>query len=278
MTSKERLKKICRFEPVDKSFIWSAASWNEALDRWQQEGMPVRDLSNMKQVNHHFLGWEYQHEAIPVVGAIFGMGKCGNPPWVVAIHPIFERKVLEEEVEHVVEVDYDGTIVRRRKHRDDTIPQVLEYPVKDRGSKTHGQFQVSAQISESPRTHFNAELQFACQQLQIGELLIWQGMQRQIVCNLNDFDAESKGFVQQTVGGKPDSIRMSGIARNAHRPAVGVGTDSQLHSWILIMLILASSVGFCVFKVHLSELMTPGTVVLQLSVQSGKCGIDLPIH
>ena len=247
MTSKERLKKICRFEPVDMPFIWSAASWNEALDRWQQEGMPVRDLSNMKQVNHHFLGWEYQHEAIPVVGAIFAMGKCGNPPWVVAIHPIFERKVLE-------------------------------YPVKDRGSKTHGQFQVSAQISESPRTHFNAELQFACQQLQIGELLIWQGMQRQIVCNLNDFDAESKGFVQQTVGGKPDSIRMSGIARNAHRPAVGVGTDSQLHSWILIMLILASSVGFCVFKVHLSELMTPGTVVLQLSVQSGKCGIDLPIH
>lgn len=134
MTPRERFKKICRFEPVDTPFIWSAASWNEALDRWQTEGLPVGDLSNMKQVNLHFLGREHQHEAIPPVGAIFGMGKCGNPPWVVAIDPIFERKVLEEDAEHVVEVDYDGTIARRRKERDDTIPQVLDYPVKDRVS------------------------------------------------------------------------------------------------------------------------------------------------
>jgi uroporphyrinogen decarboxylase len=110
------------------------ASWNEALDRWQAEGMPVNDLSNMKRVNLHFLGWEHQGEAIPPKGAIFGMGKCGNPPWVVAIDPIFERQMLEDDGEHVTEVDYDGTIVRRRKLHDDTIPQVLEYPVKDRSS------------------------------------------------------------------------------------------------------------------------------------------------
>jgi uroporphyrinogen decarboxylase len=134
VTPLERFKRICRFEAVDVPFIWSAASWNEALDRWRSEGMPVEDLSNMKQVNLHFLGWEQQHEGIPVPGAIFGMGKCGNPPWVVAVHPIFERKVLQEDAEHVVEVDYDGTVVKRRKERDDTIPQVLEYPVKDRTS------------------------------------------------------------------------------------------------------------------------------------------------
>jgi hypothetical protein len=132
VTPKEHFKRVCRFEPVDKPFIWSAAAWNEALDRWQIEGMPVCDLTNMKQVNLHFLGWEHQYEAIPVVGAIFGMGKYGNPPWVVAVHPIFERKILEVDAEHVVEVDYDGTVVRRRMERDDTIPQVLEYPVKDR--------------------------------------------------------------------------------------------------------------------------------------------------
>ena len=115
MTPKERFKAICRFQPVEPPFIFSAAAWNEALDRWQAEGMPVSDLSNMKQVNLHFLGWEHQHEGIPVPGAIFGMGKCGNPPWVVAVDPIFERKVLEEDAEHMVAVDYDGTIVRRRK-------------------------------------------------------------------------------------------------------------------------------------------------------------------
>jgi len=134
VTPKERFKHVCNFEPVEPPFIFSAASWNEALDRWQAEGMPVEDLSNMKQVNLHFLGREHQHEAVPVAGAIFGMGKCDNPPWVVAINPIFERKVLEEDAEHVVEIDYDGTVVKRRKERDDTIPQILEYPVKDRAS------------------------------------------------------------------------------------------------------------------------------------------------
>jgi uroporphyrinogen decarboxylase len=53
---------------------------------------------------------------------------------VVAVHPIFACKVIQESDNHVVEVDYDGTIVRRRKEHDNTIPQVLEYPVKDRKS------------------------------------------------------------------------------------------------------------------------------------------------
>jgi hypothetical protein len=132
VTALERFQRVCRFEPVDVPFIWGVASWNEALDRWQAEGMPVKDLSSMRQVNLHFLGWEHQHEAIAPVGAIFGMGKCGNPPWVVAIDPIFERKVLEDDGEHLTELDYDGTVVRRGKLHDDTIPQVLEYPVKDR--------------------------------------------------------------------------------------------------------------------------------------------------
>lgn len=66
------------------------ASWNTALDRWQAEGLPASDLSNIKHVNLHFLEWE-----------------------------------------HPTEVDNDSTIVRRGKMHDDTIPQVLEYPVKD---------------------------------------------------------------------------------------------------------------------------------------------------
>jgi uroporphyrinogen decarboxylase len=134
MTPRERFRQICRFERPDDPFIWSVASWNETLDRWQAEGMPVADLSNMKEVNLHFLGFHHQHEAIPPVGAIFGMGKCGNPPWVVALDPIFDRRILEEDEEHVLEVDYDGTTARRRKRDDATIPQIIDYPVKDRAS------------------------------------------------------------------------------------------------------------------------------------------------
>lgn len=132
MTPQERFKAICRFERPNDPYLFSVVSWNETLDRWAAEGMPVDDLSNMKQVNMHLLGRQDQIEGIPPKGAIFGMGKCNNPPWVVAIDPIFHREVLQEDAEHVVEIDYDGTILKRRKERDDSIPQVLEYPVKDR--------------------------------------------------------------------------------------------------------------------------------------------------
>jgi uroporphyrinogen decarboxylase len=132
MTPRDRFKKVCRFEKLEIPFIWSVSSWNAALDRWQAEGMPVDDLSNMKQVNEHFLGQDHQIEAIAPVGALIGISKCGNPPWVVAIDPFFERKILREDEEHVTEIDHDGTTVIRRKEQDQTIPQVLEYPVKDR--------------------------------------------------------------------------------------------------------------------------------------------------
>ena len=94
--------------------------------------MPVTDLSNMKQVNMHFLGRQDQKEAIRPKGAITGMGRNGNPPWVVAIEPMFELKVLADDGERITRVDYDGTIVQRRKGDDTTIPHYLEYPVKDR--------------------------------------------------------------------------------------------------------------------------------------------------
>ena len=134
MTSKERFKQICRFERHNDPFIWSVASWYETIELWLREGIPVKNLDNMKEVNLHLLGLQDQNEAIQPKGAIFGMGKNNNPPWVVAIDPIFEPKILEDEGEYVVQVDYDGSIVRRGKEHDDSIPQTLEYPVKDRKS------------------------------------------------------------------------------------------------------------------------------------------------
>jgi len=41
MTPRERFKKVCRFEPTCTPFIFSVSSWNETLNRWQVEGMPV---------------------------------------------------------------------------------------------------------------------------------------------------------------------------------------------------------------------------------------------
>lgn len=132
MTPLERFKKICAFELKDDPFMWSIDSWNETFDRWVKEGMPVKNLDNKKEVNMHLIGPDDQNEAIIPKASIGGMGKNNNPPWIVALDPLFEQIIISEDAEHVVEVDYDGAIVRRRKHADVTIPQYLEYPVKDR--------------------------------------------------------------------------------------------------------------------------------------------------
>ncbi len=132
MTARERFKKICSFELANDPFMWSVDSWNETFDRWAREGMPVKNLDNKKEVNMHLIGPDDENEGIIPNAIIHGMGKCHNPPWIVALDPMFEPKVLSEDEEHFVEVDYDGAIVRRRKEGDRTIPQFLEYPVKDK--------------------------------------------------------------------------------------------------------------------------------------------------
>lgn len=132
MTPQERFKKICSFELPNEVFIWSVDSWNDAFDRWVDEGMPVTNLDNKKQVNEHLLGMQDQNEGIIPKGAIGGMGKNNNPPWCVAIDPVFEVEIIEETDEWIIERDYDGSVNRRQKGHDDAIPQYFDYPVKDR--------------------------------------------------------------------------------------------------------------------------------------------------
>ncbi len=134
MTACERFKKICRFERTNDPFMWSVDSWNKTFERWVREGMPVRNLDNKKELNAHLIGCLDQNEGIRPRGAIGGMGRNNNPPWCVAIDPVFTPDVISEDEEFVVRRDYDGAIVRRCKSDDDTIPQYLEYPVRDKAS------------------------------------------------------------------------------------------------------------------------------------------------
>ncbi len=134
MTARERFKAICAFELADSPYLWSAAAWPETYERWAAEGMPVRDASfpDLKDVNALLLGDDHRTECLPVVGAISGKGKNGYAPWIVALDPLYERRIISEDAEHVVETDWDGTVVERRKKDDATIPRYLEFPVKDR--------------------------------------------------------------------------------------------------------------------------------------------------
>jgi hypothetical protein len=96
--------------------------------------MPVRDLSTMRQTRDLLVGPHDRNAAIQPVGSIFCMGKCSNPPYIVAVDPLFERKVLEDDGSHVVYAEWDGTVVRRSASREDSIPQYLSFPVTDRAS------------------------------------------------------------------------------------------------------------------------------------------------
>jgi uroporphyrinogen decarboxylase len=134
VTTLERFKAICRFERPNDPFLWSVAAWNETLDRWVAEGMPVSDLSTMRQTHDLLMGPHDRNAGIAPVCAIHGMGKCGNPPWIVAVDPLFERRTLEDDGTHIVYREWDGTVVRRGKAYDNAIPQYLSYPVTDRAS------------------------------------------------------------------------------------------------------------------------------------------------
>jgi uroporphyrinogen decarboxylase len=134
MNSLEHFKRICNFELKGTPFIWSVWAWPETIDRWYAEGMPVENIETMKPVNMHFLGYDFQTEYIYPRGSIRGLGRYGMDPWIVELDPLFKREVLEEDDQYQVLRDYDGAIVRRKKQGDHSIPQYLEYPVKDQGT------------------------------------------------------------------------------------------------------------------------------------------------
>jgi uroporphyrinogen decarboxylase len=131
MTARERFKQICRFERPNDPYMWSIAAWSDTYKRWYDEGMPV-EASNLKEIRAHLLGHRDRIESIRPRGAIQGMTRHGALRWIVALDPMFEPEVISETEEHVVEVDFDGAIVERKKQGDASIPRYIEYPVKDK--------------------------------------------------------------------------------------------------------------------------------------------------
>jgi uroporphyrinogen decarboxylase len=128
MNARERFKQICRFERTNDPYMWSVAAWKDTYERWYSEGMPV----NANGISEHLLGHQDRTGSIRPKGAIQGMTRHGELRWIVALDPMFEPKTISETDEHIVEVDFDGAIVERKRHGDATIPRYIEYPVKDK--------------------------------------------------------------------------------------------------------------------------------------------------
>jgi Uroporphyrinogen-III decarboxylase len=120
MNSRERFIATLRFEKTDRPFRWeSPAIWPSAVKNWYREGLPenityseIFDYFNMDKL-----------EWIPFEG-----GWCGDP-----FYPMFEKKVVNDDGEHLVIADSDGITKKIKKDDPDTsMPQFLKFPVENR--------------------------------------------------------------------------------------------------------------------------------------------------
>ena len=133
MNALERFLSISSFERPNDPFFWSVDAWFDAYKRWMLEGMPVAHLENRQQINDHLLGRINQKEILAPNSCITGKGICNNPPWVPPLDPFYDLDVLQDDGVHITRVDWDGCIIRMLKEGV-TMPQYLEYPVKDRAT------------------------------------------------------------------------------------------------------------------------------------------------
>ncbi len=120
VNARERLLETFRFGNPDRPFRWECvAYWGEAIERWKGEGLvghPDQYFEMDKQVS--FLGF---HSETNVQAGFTGT------PYV----PPLEAKVLSEDEKTRVVRDSNG-IVRRELKTSVSMPQWLEYPVKNR--------------------------------------------------------------------------------------------------------------------------------------------------
>jgi uroporphyrinogen decarboxylase len=118
VTSRERYHATAGFRPVDRTFLLPTWPWNETLARWHREGLP-EDADLVRYFHTD------QEDGFPLAM----QGRYGPHLW-----PPLERKVLSESDEFIVVRDEEGNTVRLfRNDPGQSMPEWLEYPMKDRG-------------------------------------------------------------------------------------------------------------------------------------------------
>lgn len=111
MTHRERILNALGVKPADRApFAWwlGFMPWGETLARWRRES-GLADLNLRK-----YFGFEPFFRVVP---AEYGP------------YPHFEKKIISEDAEFVVSVDFRG-IVRRDRRDGGSMPEWLEHPIK----------------------------------------------------------------------------------------------------------------------------------------------------
>ncbi len=115
-SAKERFLKIAHFESSNEVMFPSVWQWfwTETLDRWKKEGLPA-DV----HLSEYF---KFDRTEMFLAGGM-----------VFPLIPAFDVETLEEDLAHKVIIDIDGAKKRvLKEHRQASMDQWLEYPVKDR--------------------------------------------------------------------------------------------------------------------------------------------------
>ena len=111
MNNRERFRRIMNYKPVDRLPVLAVEPFETmAIERWRREGLP--------------------DDTHPV--DYLGMSQLVHIPLSFDPIPPFERQVVSEDAEYVVETTNMGALVRRRKDNPTMFYGHIDHPVKTR--------------------------------------------------------------------------------------------------------------------------------------------------
>ena len=116
MNERERWLRTFHYQSVDHVPDNEFGYWKETLEVWHKQGLP-------KEVKTNGLADQY-----------FGLGRRETAGVNISLLPSFRTRVLGYEGDEKIIVDKTGARCIVRRDGKSTIPEYLEYPIKDRAS------------------------------------------------------------------------------------------------------------------------------------------------
>lgn len=114
-TLRERWRRTMFYQKVDRIPNFEFGYWAETLNVWHEQGLPPEVTS--EETAYAYFGIENSKSA---------------PVDVMGLRPGFERKVIEEDDDYITYRNEEGTTERINKKGDQSIPQHLDFHLKDR--------------------------------------------------------------------------------------------------------------------------------------------------
>jgi uroporphyrinogen decarboxylase len=139
LNARERFHAVMNFDTSVRTLKWEFGYWADTLKRWYDEGLPRSEgipdgLKGGEEIFGEGIPW--RENAEPFAGDVhdfFEMDKgFERVPVNLLFEPPFENRVVDEDDEHRIVIDEMGIKKRIRKD-ESSIPQFLEWPVKNLG-------------------------------------------------------------------------------------------------------------------------------------------------